>query len=829
LFQSGNPAKKSESSDPTILNYHLYNATGQTIFQPGPDAYYELEGIGVDNYVTGGAYVSAPSEQLGFYFGGLRNGSGEPLRGGGSDGYNTTNTMLRVDMSSSGHAKWTVEEVPEGRASGQMVWIPVSSNGVLIPIGGLPMPPKYWASSLSDEQTAVNTAKGLEYMTTIPVYDVGTQTWYSQTTEGTGPSELTSFCAVVANQIGGDSFEIFIYGGENGTSHTFDTVWVLSVPSFTWTKVDDGDSAHARSQHFCSTPFPNQMLVFGGYNQGNPDYTLCIADGTLLDIFDLNDLSWKKSYDPSSKETKYQMNPRIQKASRKPDPAIQSLFDQQYQSNLRIWYPYTQDKGKSGSVQLGAIIASACGGAALIAIALLVWYCRPSRRQRRRERRQSNAGTESTRPVSGWLRDITRPSTGIPPVPKDMASDTTTEVDPHQSPMPAEAYGDYRFPQVSPMYHTPAEESSLTNSPRRMSYISAHPPRSPRSPAAGSLEADGEEVHEKDGNGRTSPYADLGQAPLDFRQHPQYPYSIDKVASSDANSLSQSRQGQLGSNVSHLSARSPPHTNTAPSPVVGALYLHEVDNGAVNANEKGTDTIIPPLRPNHQRNASSLSSGLPVTPPANEHDGSRPPLENRMSATSGPISPMYQHEDVRPTHHRHGSSLDSDLSGNKNIALPPPVHPTSPSSIYSPASQGESIYTTMSPPSTARNPATRSLAAADPLPQYTAPQHAISEQENSYSTSTSAEATLIGNALSPMSEKTHPLLGAAPTQHLMHAMAAELRSEKSPVDERPILNPLFAGPRATRRKPVGSGVRDEGRSSNQGEKSAYEEMREKRI
>ncbi|KAK5283863.1 hypothetical protein LTR43_011985, partial [Exophiala xenobiotica] len=45
---------------------------------------------------------------------------------------------------------------------------------------------------------------------------------------------LTQFCTVVASDTNGSHHEIFVYGGwDSNGGQALDTVWILTVPSFT--------------------------------------------------------------------------------------------------------------------------------------------------------------------------------------------------------------------------------------------------------------------------------------------------------------------------------------------------------------------------------------------------------------------------------------------------------------------------------------------------------------------------------------------------------------------------------------------------------------------
>jgi hypothetical protein len=117
---------------------------------------------GVTRYVTAGGAVSVPSENKGFYFGGLRSASsGAIFYTSGNESVNAdvvSNTLISVDMTVQQNEKWANQTLPTsvpGRASPEIVWVPVSTQGVLIAIGGSVDPEFAYASqSLNDSQAA---------------------------------------------------------------------------------------------------------------------------------------------------------------------------------------------------------------------------------------------------------------------------------------------------------------------------------------------------------------------------------------------------------------------------------------------------------------------------------------------------------------------------------------------------------------------------------------------------------------------------------------------------------------------------------------------------
>jgi hypothetical protein len=90
---------------------------------------------GLTRYIAGGSAVSAPSENLGFYFSGIRWGSETRTLENVA-----ANTLITVNMPTMGNQTWLNNTLPDsipGRINAELVWIPVSQSGVLIAIGGV--------------------------------------------------------------------------------------------------------------------------------------------------------------------------------------------------------------------------------------------------------------------------------------------------------------------------------------------------------------------------------------------------------------------------------------------------------------------------------------------------------------------------------------------------------------------------------------------------------------------------------------------------------------------------------------------------------------------
>lgn len=136
-------------------------------------------------------------------------------------------------------------------------------------------------------------------MTNIDIYDIAGDTWYKQQTID-GPPQLALGCAIVAVAQDTSSYNIYYYGGYDGihmTQSFSDDVWILSLPSFVWNKIPSDNTAHARAGHRCVKPYPDQMIVIGGYPSLGGTGSNCI-DGGILRVFNLTEGTWMDRYDP---------------------------------------------------------------------------------------------------------------------------------------------------------------------------------------------------------------------------------------------------------------------------------------------------------------------------------------------------------------------------------------------------------------------------------------------------------------------------------------------------------------------------------------------------
>jgi hypothetical protein len=290
-------------------------------------------------------------------------------------------------------------------------------------------------------------------MSTIDIYDVSSSKWYRQKTTG-GPGQLTRGCAVVAPAPDASSFNIYYYGGYDGLHQTAafsDDVWVLSLPSFTWVKLASSN-VEGRAGHKCVMPYPDQMLVIGGYPSFQGAVPSCLQE--TIRVFNLSTGQWLDRYDPSI-HANYTVPSAVHDkiggsgtggaTATTPSPSwgateLAGIFAEQYpMTKITTYYPYPSvgpTNNTNPDAPAPSVVSSGSGlpsylppvlGVVLglvfltmAAVLILLWR---RRKLLRRGGTMSEAGTEDTNGnrITSWLRGQT--SEPKPPPTVTTASD----------------------------------------------------------------------------------------------------------------------------------------------------------------------------------------------------------------------------------------------------------------------------------------------------------------------------------------------------------------------------------------------------------------------
>lgn len=291
-------------------------------------------------------------------------------------------------------------------------------------------------------------------MININVYDIANKAWYTQPTSG-GPGQLTRGCAVVAPAQDLSSFNIYYYGGYNGLDETkgfSDDVWILSLPSFMWMKVASGNAVHGRAGHKCVMPYPDQMIVVGGYTNSSGTSPVCL-DGNVVQAFNLSSGTWMNRYDPG-KWSEYGVPSMINvmiggdasggatmlepSATGFASSEIAAIFKTAYPtSKIATYYPYgtastnpDYSRGRAGvPPYLGPVLGVVLG---LLFVGSLVfgWCLYRRRKMQRKNGGMSEAGTEDANGarIATWLRQ--QQADGKAPTTTTTTTEETTPMSP---------------------------------------------------------------------------------------------------------------------------------------------------------------------------------------------------------------------------------------------------------------------------------------------------------------------------------------------------------------------------------------------------------------
>ncbi|KAL9116878.1 MAG: hypothetical protein Q9187_006591, partial [Circinaria calcarea] len=252
-----------------------------------------------------GAGISVPELGRGFYFGGHQDFRTTP-------GWNVNVPRIYLksllEFTYPGYTNDAVDDLKGGKTAGSDgVWRNITqgglqdqagfterADGVLVYVPGFGK--EGILLGLAGGTVADDTDATFTEMNIIDVYDIANSTWYKQSTAGTAPSIRVNPCAVAASAADGSSTNIYMFGGQNLTPYKeqvqYDDMWILTVPSFTWIKVNQtGQSIPPpRAGHTCNI-WDGQMIVVGGYV---PQNISCDSPGIY--VFDASELKWQNQF-----------------------------------------------------------------------------------------------------------------------------------------------------------------------------------------------------------------------------------------------------------------------------------------------------------------------------------------------------------------------------------------------------------------------------------------------------------------------------------------------------------------------------------------------------
>ncbi|KAL8951968.1 MAG: hypothetical protein Q9222_002091 [Ikaeria aurantiellina] len=181
------------------------------------------------------------------------------------------------------------------RTRGRMQYISSwGTNGIIVLIGG---------NEKDITDTKDESLGDLRPMDRVNVFDVASiyddrivtgGSWYEQPVTGDIPERRVDFCLVLARAADFSTANVYMYGGRGANNSFFDDIYILAIPSFTWTKVYQGNSG--RYGHSCHRAGTRTMLSVGGAPTTNLSTGPCDWQTKGINVLDISNLTWSSQY-----------------------------------------------------------------------------------------------------------------------------------------------------------------------------------------------------------------------------------------------------------------------------------------------------------------------------------------------------------------------------------------------------------------------------------------------------------------------------------------------------------------------------------------------------
>ncbi|KAJ8118816.1 hypothetical protein OPT61_g287 [Boeremia exigua] len=251
--------------------------------------------IGTLNTPSYGSSAEAADQGLAFYLHGRTdNGTNIGAKDSG-DNQILLDGMVIVDLlhHSSTNVSTSGMKDPQPRLGGGLQYIPnIGESGLLVALGG---------KVFDGLQPVTSQSRGrLLGFDDVDVFDVASHTstnsngtWYTQHTSGDIPPARIDSCTILASAPDNSSHNIFIYGGWDPTGDStkyYDDMYVLSLPSFTWIKMFEGESP--RYGHTCHLAAGRQLITLGGSTQHGNITDTCDWEAESIGVMDLPTMTW---------------------------------------------------------------------------------------------------------------------------------------------------------------------------------------------------------------------------------------------------------------------------------------------------------------------------------------------------------------------------------------------------------------------------------------------------------------------------------------------------------------------------------------------------------
>lgn len=252
---------------------------------------FDIGTLTTPNY---GSSAEAPDQGLAFYLHGRTdNGTNIAAKNSG-DVQTLLDGMIVIDLVERTSKNVSTDSMkdPQPRLGGGLQYVPgIGESGILVAMGG---------KVFDGLQPVTSQSRGrLLGFDAVDVFDIASysskskDTWFAQSTSGDIPPSRIDFCTVLASAPDNSSHNIYMHGGRDPTSNQtsyYDDMYVLSLPSFTWTRMFKGESP--RYGHTCHLVGGRQLLTVGGSTQHGNITDSCDWEAESVGIMDLPSMTW---------------------------------------------------------------------------------------------------------------------------------------------------------------------------------------------------------------------------------------------------------------------------------------------------------------------------------------------------------------------------------------------------------------------------------------------------------------------------------------------------------------------------------------------------------
>ena len=266
-----------------------------------------------------GSAMQSPTIQVAYYVGGAITPKSSPNFNAlpNATPYMVQGMITIVEQTMTVENSSTSALNGDGTAAGGFLALieSLGSRGILVAFGGFTNVPGKPMSLFDDGLIDPSLHWDLGR---VSVYDLDKKKWYQQEATGDVPPWRYNGCSVVVSAPDQSSHSIYVFGGwGNSFGGSDGNVYVLSIPSFRWIRVNE--DSNRRFRHHCGMVGNHTMLVVGGVQPNGEtlqptDATGCDTSAMFaqgLGMFSLNNHTWITNYDPSEGLAEYEVHPSI--------------------------------------------------------------------------------------------------------------------------------------------------------------------------------------------------------------------------------------------------------------------------------------------------------------------------------------------------------------------------------------------------------------------------------------------------------------------------------------------------------------------------------------